>query len=140
MHAHAGGLRGRVECFRELVVREVVDEPESQRVELRLGQLSERFVEAFDPALVWLRRRRLAVEPLENPEAGAGLQLDASASNGCRQDVARDREQPRSGGALASSRKRARPSQACANVSAVRSCAASAFLDRPRWKRYTRSA
>ena len=140
MDTHAGGLRGRAECFRGLVVRKVVDEAHPERVQLALRELRERLVEAVEPGLLGLDGCRLAVQALENAEPCTGRALETPSANGGRQDVARDAEEPRS----------RRPACDVLEASAAeprlcerlcrQSCAASAFRLRARWKRYIRSA
>jgi len=99
VHAHARRLRSRAELVRELVVREVVDEAQPDRVELGLGKLCKGLVETLDPRRLRLDRRGLAVEPLEDPEPVAGCPLEPAAAHRLRDDVARDGEEPRSSGA-----------------------------------------
>ena len=121
MDANTRCSRGRVEPFGDASVVEVVDDAKLDRLALAGRQSCERFIEALEPRFV-----RLLVGPIElgdDPEALAGRALEAPA----RTDASRTfRAIPKSHGAadpFASSRKRPREIQTCANVSAVRSCA-----------------
>ena len=135
MHAYACGLRSRAERVGEFLVGEIVREAQADRLELTGREVGERLVEPLEPGLVGPGRRGFAVESIEDAESCAGTPLEAAAADRRGEDMAGDGEQPSPPDPPAWSRKLVRDSHTCANVSAVRSCAAFASLDRPRWNR-----
>jgi hypothetical protein len=116
--AHPRGLRRGAEGIGDGVVLEVAREAQGHRVALALGQLGERLVEAVEPALVGTA---VVPAPVSTPSRSHAERSRRRR----RTDISSTlRAMPYSHGAAeppASSRKRARESQACANVSAVRS-------------------
>ena len=96
--AHAGGLRGGVERVGEFFIGKVVDVAQSDRVELTLGKLREGLVQTLEPRPVGVCGGRLALEAVADAEARARGPLEPPAANRCGQDMARDGEEPRTGG------------------------------------------
>jgi len=95
VHAHPRGLRRRAERLGDAVVGEVVLDPQPDRLALPVGQLGERLVEPVEPALLGVGGGARKLEP----ESRARAALERAPADGGEQDVARDREQPRCGGA-----------------------------------------
>ncbi len=98
--AHTGGPRRRPEREGDLVVLELVDHAQLDGCALILRQLVERLVESLEPRVVRFRRRRRVVEPIANAEPRARARLDAAAPHRLRDEVPRDAEEPRPGGAV----------------------------------------
>jgi len=95
MDPHAGGLGARAELAGDVVVYELVDDAKPDRLELPRGQLVERLVEPVQPGLVGLAH---CLDGEAEPRAGGAF--EPAASHGRDEDVPRDREQPRAGGAV----------------------------------------
>ena len=86
------------EALGRLVVAEVLDDAQADRLLLSLGEVRERLVEAVEPAFVRLGHR-LARACVEHAEPLAGAALQPSPAHADEQHVARDAEEPRPGGA-----------------------------------------
>jgi hypothetical protein len=84
--ADAGSAGCGAQPFGDLLVREVGDDAQLDRLALAGRQVVERLVEPLEPALVRLRLARLAVEPLETPSrsvadrSSARFRTDASST------------------------------------------------------------
>jgi hypothetical protein len=128
MDPHAGGFGARAELARDIVLCEIVDDAEPDRLELPRGKLVERLVEPSSQL------------PSGSVTASTGR---PSRSQAVRSSRPRRTDETRTFRAIANShgpavpssrsRKRVRATHACANVSAVRSWAASRSRVRRRW-------